>query len=134
MQYVLLLGRVLFSSIFILASLGHFSRQAVDMAAGQGVPLPFLLVPLFGLIALLGGISVLLGYKARWGAWLLVLFLLMSTFLSHPFWNEQDELFATIEQILFFKNIPLLGAALMVTYFGSGSLSLDQVFAHKRRD
>ncbi len=134
MNYILLLGRILFSSIFIIASLGHFSASAVEMAAEQGMPLPFLFVPLFGLIVLVGGLSVLVGYKARWGACLLVLFLLVSTVLTYPFWNQEDGMMAAIQQIMFFKNVALLGAALMITYFGSGPMSLDHIRVHVKKD
>jgi|SRR5579872_3747904 len=133
MQYVLLLGRILFSVIFVLASFGHFSGESVKMAAEQGMPMPNLLVPLFGAIILVGGLSVLLGFHAKWGAWLLVLFLITSTFMMYSFWNEPDPMMASIDQIMFFKNISMLGAALMVAYFGSGPFSLDHVVRwHKK--
>ena len=53
MKYAVLAGRQLFSLIFIISSARHFSSQAVVSAAAHGVPLPDLLVPLSGLIALL---------------------------------------------------------------------------------
>ncbi len=131
MQYVLLAGRILFSSIFILASFGHFSPSSIEMAGEQGMPIPYLLIPLFGLIILAGGLSILLGFRARWGAWLLAFYLVISTFLMHPFWQEQDAMMASIDQIMFFKNVSMLGAALMVAYFGSGPLSLDHIWRKK---
>src|ERR671931_2382261 len=79
MRYVVLAGRVLSASIFVMASFGHFSQQAVAYAASQGVPLAALAVPLSGILALAGGLSVLVGYRARIGAALLVLFLVPVT-------------------------------------------------------
>lgn len=124
MKYILLLGRILFSLIFIVASFGHFSADEIQYAAAKGVPMPSLLVPLSGIIAFVGGLSILLGYKAKWGAWLIVIFLLPVTFMMHNFWTISDPAAAASEQANFFKNISMLGAAFMITYFGSGPLSL----------
>jgi uncharacterized membrane protein YphA (DoxX/SURF4 family) len=80
------LGRFLFALIFVLSGLNNFSRLAMGYAASQGVPLASLLVPLSGILALAGGLSILLGYHARLGAWLIVLFLVPVTVMMHPFW------------------------------------------------
>jgi putative oxidoreductase len=82
-------------------------------------------VPLSGMIALAGGLSILLGYRARWGAWLIVLFLVPVTIIMHNFWAVTDPNAAQMQQIMFMKNLSMLGAALMITHFGSGPLSLD---------
>jgi putative oxidoreductase len=119
------IGRALFSAIFIMASLGHFSKQTIGYAASQGVPLANLLVPLSGVLALLGGLSILLGYKARWGAALIVLFLVPVTFMMHKFWAVSDPMAAQMQQIMFMKNIGLVGGALLLGYFGAGPVSLD---------
>src|SRR2546430_12516580 len=70
--------------------LGHFSPAYIGYAAQQGVPAAGLLVPLSGVIATLGGLSVTLGYKAKLGAWLLVLFLVPVTLMMHNFWAVTD--------------------------------------------
>jgi len=125
MRFVTLVGRVLFAAIFLAAPLGHFSQQTIAYAAQQGVPGAQWLVPLSGLIALVGGLSVLLGYQARIGAWLLVLFLVPVTLTMHNFWAVQDPMMAQIQQAMFFKNLSMLGGALLITRFGAGPLSLD---------
>ena len=126
MKYVVLLGRIFYATLFIMASFGHFSTATVDYAASQGVPFPALFVPISGILALAGGLSILLGYKARIGGWLLVIFLLPVTFMMHKFWGNMDPMAATMQQIMFMKNLALLGTALMVAYFGSGPLSLSR--------
>lgn len=126
MRYVFLLGRVLFSSIFLIKSLEHFSQGMIGRAANMGVPMASLLVPIAGIIAFLGGLSILLGYRAKVGAWLLVIFLLPTTFMIHNFWVSTDFFSNMMHQYCFFKNLSLLGAALMIAYFGSGPLSLDK--------
>ena len=125
MPFITLVGRILFAAIFLAAPLGHFSQQTIGYAAQQGVPGAQWLVPLSGLIALAGGLSVLLGYKARIGAWLLVLFLVPVTLTMHNFWVVQDPMMAQIQQAMFFKNLSMLGGALLIARFGAGPLSLD---------
>src|SRR5258708_301586 len=118
-------GRALFSAIFVMASFGHFSRQTIDYAAHQGVPLAEVAVPLSGLIALAGGLSILLGYHAKLGAWLIVLFLVPVTIQMHNFWTISDPAAAQVQQIMFMKNAALLGGALLIAHFGAGPFSLD---------
>ncbi len=125
-KWQVLLGRILYSAIFILSSLSHFSGATIAYAENRGVPMAQIFVPLFGLIALLGGLSILLGYKARLGAWLLIVFLLPATLLLHQFWNVADPKAAMIEHIMFMKNLALLGSALLIAHFGSGPFSVSR--------
>jgi putative oxidoreductase len=125
MKYTVLFGRILFSLIFVMGGFSNFSKQAIEHGAAQGVPLAAIAVPLSGVIALLGGLSIALGYKAKWGAWLLVLFLAPVTVMMHNFWAVQDIALAQMHQVMFMKNLSMLGAALLIAYFGAGPLSLD---------
>jgi putative oxidoreductase len=125
-----LAGRLLFSLIFLLAAVGHFSHQEVAYAVQQGVPLASIAVPLSGMVALLGGLSVLVGYQAKWGAWLLILFLGPVTLLMHNFWVVKDPMMAQMQMAMFMKNLSMIGGALLITQFGAGPLSLD---AHSSR-
>lgn len=125
MVYVFLIGRILFALLFLVKSIEHFFPSMMDHASSMGVPLPFITVPVFGVLALLGGLSILLGYKAKIGAWLLVIFLLPVTFLMHPFWKASDSFSSMMHQYCFWKNLALLGASLMIAYAGSGPISID---------
>ncbi|MBI1770342.1 MAG: DoxX family protein [Bacteroidetes bacterium] len=127
MKYIVLLGRFFYSLIFVMASLNHFSEQAIGYAAAQGVPLASIAVPLSGVMALLGGLSIALGYKANYGAWLLVLFLVPVTAMLHNFWAVTDPMMAQMQQVMFMKNLTMLGSALLIVHFGSGPLSLDSL-------
>ena len=132
MQYAVLAGRQLFSIVFIIASAGHFSPEAIESAARHGVPLPDFLVPVSGVIALVGGLSVLLGFQTRIGAWLLVIFLVPVTVMMHNFWSSTDPLTHQIERAMFLKNLTMLGGALVISYFGAGPLSLDALLNRDR--
>lgn len=126
MKYIVLAGRILYSLIFLMSIMTHFSGSALDYAASKGVPVPNLLVPFSGIIAFFGGLSILLGFKAKRGAWLIVVFLIAVTFMMHAFWKETDEMQMQIQMANFMKNISMLGAALFITYFGPGPLSIDE--------
>jgi putative oxidoreductase len=131
MKLIVLLGRILFAAIFISSGMFHFSAMAQNYAASQGVPMASFLVPLSGAMAIVGALSILLGFKAKWGAWLIVLFLIPVTFMMHKFWAVTDPQMAMMQQTMFMKNISMLGAAFMITYFGSGPLSIDNVTNRK---
>jgi putative oxidoreductase len=122
---VVVAGRVLFSLLFITSGLGHFSRQTIAYATSQGVPWASIAVPLSGLVALAGGLSILLGYRARFGAWLIALFLVPVTLMMHKFWTVGDPMMAQVQEIMFLKNITILGGALLISQFGAGPVSLD---------
>ena len=130
MKYSLLAGRILFSIIFIMSSFGHFGEQTIGYAASKGVPAAGVLVPISGIIELLGGLSIILGYKTKWGAWLIVLFLLPVTFMLHDFWTITDPMAQQMDMAAFMKNISMIGAALIIAYHGSGPLSLDNRVAN----
>ena len=122
---LVLLGRFLFAVLFLMAGSNHFSKQTIGYAASQGVPLASLAVPLSGIIALAGGLSILLGYRAKLGAWLIVLFLVPVTLMMHKFWAVTDPMMAQIQMVMFMKNVALLGSAVLISQFGSGPFSLD---------
>src|SRR5437588_12777176 len=84
---IVLLGRFLFSLIFIMSAAGHFSKETIAYAAAQGVPSASITVPFSGIIALLGGLSILFGYRSKIGARLLVPFLVAMSFAMHNDWR-----------------------------------------------
>lgn len=125
MNYLVLLGRILYALIFVIAGPGHFTADTIAFAASKGVPLASIAVPLSGIIAMTGGLSIAAGYKAKWGGWLIVLFLVPVTVMIHNFWAMTDPNMAQVNQIMFMKNVSMLGAALLITHFGAGPLSVD---------
>jgi putative oxidoreductase len=130
-RYMAPLGRVLFTLIFIVSAPHLISGAAVGAARQHGVPLPSLAVPVAGILALVGGLSLAVGYRGRIGAWLLVLFLVPVTMFMHAFWGESNPATVQAQQIEFLKNVALAGAALFFAYFGAGPVSVDEHFAQK---
>jgi putative oxidoreductase len=121
---IVFLGRLLFALIFLMSGPMHFSGQMIGYAASQGVPLASLTVPFSGLLAIVGGLSIVLGYRARIGAWLIAVFLVGVTPL-HNFWAVTDPTMHQMQFILFMKNVAMLGGALLISQLGSGPWSLD---------
>jgi len=123
--YLVPLGRVFFSAIFIVSAAFHFSPAAIDYATSKGVPLANLAVPFAGVLAFLGGVSILLGYHARIGAALLIAFLVPVTLMMHNFWALEDPQEAMVQQAMFMKNLAMLGGVLLIAHFGPGPISFD---------
>jgi putative oxidoreductase len=115
MDWVLLIGRVLFVGIFFISGLTiHLLqwRQGVGYARMKGVPAPELLVPLSGLMAVGGAVLVALGLWADLGALLLAAFVFPVAYGMHAFWKESDPTSRMMEQVQFIKDVALGGAAL----------------------
>lgn len=120
-------GRLSIAAIFLLSAVGNkipnFSAIA-DYMEAKGVPAPQ--VMLLGAIVFMvaGSVSLILGYRAREGAGLLLVFLVLATYFFHDFWNltGQEREMQTIQ---FMKNLSMMGAMLFVIANGPGKLSLD---------
>lgn len=127
------IGRTLFSLIFILSGFNHFTSGSISYAASQGIPMADILVPVSGLMALIGGVSVLLGFHARVGAGLLLLFLVPVTILMHNFWSYTDAEAAQVQMIHFMKNLSMIGGATLIAFYGAGPMSLDHRLAKRNK-
>ncbi len=120
-KYIPLIGRSFLAAIFLKAGVANtlgFSG-IVEMMANKGLPVPSLLLIGNIFCTLVGGISILLGLKARIGAILLIIFLIPTTFVFHNPFTDINELNA------FLKNFGLVGAMLFIYYYGTGPVSLD---------
>jgi putative oxidoreductase len=122
---ITLLGRFLFALIFLMSGPRHFLSQTITYAASQGVPMASIAVPFSGVLAFVGGLLILFGYRARIGGWLIALFLIGVTPMLHNFWAVADPMARQIQMIMFMKNVAMLGGALLISQFGSGPWSLD---------
>ncbi len=122
-----LLGRILIALIYLMSAVGNKIPKFNDVAgamAGEGVPVPQ--VMLVGAIAFLiaGSLSVIVGYHARTGATLLLIFLALATYYFHDFWNFEGQE-QQMQMIQFMKNLSLMGTMVFLMANGAGKLSLD---------
>lgn len=115
-DYVFVLGRVLYGGFFVLGGINHFQHLGMmsGFAASKGVPAAKPGVVLSGLLIIVGGLSVILGYHVRIGLACIVVFLVPVTILMHNYWVEKDMMQGINQRVNFQKNLALLGAALMM--------------------
>jgi putative oxidoreductase len=116
MDVVVLIGRILFAALFVVSAVGHFTQTdaMTGYTKSKGVPAARLAVLLGGVLLALGAVSILLGLWPDLGALLLVVFLVPTALLMHPFWKETDPQAKQMEQVQFFKDTALAGASLML--------------------
>ena len=121
-------GRVLLAFIFILSGFGKITGYdgTAQYMAMKHMPLIPVLLPLTILTELGGGIALAVGFKARWAAFLLAGFSLLSALVFHDFWNVTDAMQHMNQQINFLKNVSIAGGMLMVFALGAGQLSVDK--------
>jgi putative oxidoreductase len=125
--WVVFLGRILIAAIFLQSGydkLTNFDRT-VKLMMSKDMPVPeILLVPAI-VILLGGGVLLLVGWKARWAALALILFMIPATLYFHSFWAYPEAQFVN-QFHHFFKNLAIVGALFMILGMGSGGMSIDQ--------
>ncbi|MGB3456905.1 MAG: DoxX family membrane protein [Litorimonas sp.] len=118
MSRLLATGRILTGLFFLLAGFNKIGAYGPTMEAmsGAGLPAPSLLLPLVIMLEIGAGAVVLLGRGARLvmaAALALAAFTLATNAVFHRFW-ELDGILHQLELSLFFKNLVVVGALLMV--------------------
>jgi putative oxidoreductase len=118
MDWLELIGRLIFVVIFVMSGITHFAKREdyVAYARMKGAPAPTLLVPFTGLMILAGGILVGIGVWADLGALLIAAFLVPTAYFMHNFWTIDDPQMRMNEQAHFMKNMTMAGAALVMLY------------------
>ena len=90
------------------------------------MPLPDVMLVAAIAIMLAGSLSIIIGFYARVGAALLFVFLVLSSYFMHAFWNDtKDVIVRENEMIHLLKNLALMGAMVLVMAHGSGPMSVD---------
>lgn len=117
MTIAFLIGRVILGLYWLNTAYGHIFKSAgmVGYAQSKGVKsagtAKFAVVGT-GILALLGGPSVLVGYRPELGIACLVIFLIGVSWKMHPYWKEADPMAKMGDRVNFWKNMALLGALL----------------------
>ena len=129
-----LVGRVFLVAIFLLSTVGNkipnFNAVAGYMSS-EGVPAPQFLLAGAIVFLLVGSASILLGFRARFGASLLAVFLILASYYFHDFWTlpadqQQDQM------IQFLKNLGLLGAMLIIMSQDVGGWTVDHWLSRRK--
>lgn len=123
-----LVGRILLSAIFILSGFGKLTNISGTAAylATFHLPAATLVAVGAGLIELLGGLAILIGFQTRIAAWVLALFSIASALIAHMNWAD------TMQLINFQKNLAISGGFLLLAIYGPGALSIDAIRGAKR--
>ncbi len=119
-------GRVLLALMFIYAGYGKLTNieGTAGYIASGGLPMASALAVIVGLLELLGGLAIAVGFQARWAALALGLFTLAASLLFHKFWAvPADQAF--VQQLMFMKNLSVAGGLFTLAALGSGPVSVD---------
>ena len=123
---LVIVGRVLLALMFIVAGFGKLTNieGTAGYIASGGLPMASVLAVIVGLLELLGGLAIAVGFQARWAALALGLFTLAASVLFHKFWAvPADQAF--VQQLMFMKNLSVAGGLFIVAALGAGPVSVD---------
>ena len=124
-----IVGRVMLALIFLMSAAGNKIPNFESVAGymeSEGVPAASAMLAGAIVFLLAGGISIVLGFKARIGASLLLIFLALATYYFHDFWTfEPDSKEFQMQMIQFMKNLSLAGAMVLLIANGAGPGSID---------
>ncbi|MDR7148466.1 putative oxidoreductase [Hydrogenophaga palleronii] len=121
-----LVSRLLLAAVFLpagISKIGGFEGTA-GYIASVGLPMPALGAAVAIAVEVLGGVALILGLGTRWAALALAAFTLVASFFFHNFWAMPAEQ-QMMQQLMFMKNIGLVGGLLALVAFGAGAFSLD---------
>lgn len=116
MDAILVIGRILFSLLFLTSGMAHLMKfeAMAGYAKYKKVPATKLSVAVSGLMIITGGLFIIFGVYADLGALLIVIFLIPTAFIMHNFWKETDPTAKQTEMTAFLKDLALAGAALIL--------------------
>jgi len=122
----LLIGRVLLALMFVTAGFSKLTglEGTAGYIASVGLPAPMLLAVAAGVVELVAGVLIIVGWQARWAALALAAFTVVASVLFHNYWAKPADK-AFMEQLMFMKNMSVTGGLLVLFAFGAGALSLD---------
>jgi len=121
-----LIGRLLLAALFLPAGISKISgfSGTVGYIASAGLPLPELGAAIAIVVEVGGALALILGFGTRWAALALALFTLVATVVFHNFWAvPADQMM--VQQLMFFKNVAVVGGLLVLAAFGAGAFSMD---------
>jgi putative oxidoreductase len=121
-----LAGRLLLALLFLPAGLmkiGGFAGT-VGYIASKGLPLPTVGALIAIGVEVLGGLALIAGFGTRAAALVLAVFTLAATVIFHAYWAVPPEM-QMVQQLMFFKNIAVVGGLLVLAAYGAGGWSVD---------
>jgi putative oxidoreductase len=124
---ILLLGRLCIGSLYLMSGINHWRDLALLTHFMTGLPGSVgVWAMLAATIEVASGAAMVLGFRTREFALLLVLFNLFAAVIGHPYWSITDATARWAQFIHFWKDIGLAGGTLFVLARGAGPLSIDR--------
>jgi putative oxidoreductase len=125
---ILLLGRICIGSLYLMSGSNHWWDLTLLTHFMTGLPGPaHVWTMLAATIEVVSGAALVLGFRTREVALLLVLFNLCAAVIGHPYWSISGDATARWAQFIhFWKDIGLAGGTLFVLARGAGPLSFDR--------
>ncbi|MPQ76367.1 DoxX family protein [Hydrogenovibrio sp. JE_KL2] len=120
------LGRVMLAAIFIISGLGKIANYTGTQGYMEAMGVPGALLPLVILTEVAGGLAIAFGWHTRIAAFLLAGFTLLAALIFHTNFADQ------IQQIMFLKNMAIIGGFLTLIHHGAGTCSLDNRHLNKQ--
>jgi putative oxidoreductase len=122
-----LVSRILIAAIFLIAGAGKVMKFAGTVAylTKLGFPAPEVMTVIAIIIEVGGAVLLIVGWRTRWVAWLLALFVLIAAFAAHRFWEFEAAQQAN-QMNHFLKNLAIIGGLFYVATFGAGRYSIDK--------
>jgi putative oxidoreductase len=124
--FPLVIARILLALMFVLAGFGKLTglEGTAGYIASKGLPAPMLLAIAAGVVELVAGVLLIVGWQARWAALALAAFTLVASVIFHNYWSMPADQ-QMMQRLMFLKNLSVTGGLLFVFAFGAGALSLD---------
>ena len=121
-----LIGRLLVAALFLPAGLAKLTGFAgtVGYFSSLGIPAPSFAVVATVAVEIFGGLALLAGYQTRLVAIVMAIFTLVASVVGHAYWAAPADQ-AFVAQLLFFKNMAVIGGLLVLASAGAGEFSLD---------
>jgi putative oxidoreductase len=125
-DHLVLVGRLLLAFLFLPAGISKIMNfgRTVGYISSNGLPLPEVGAVIAIIIEVGAGLALALGYKTRISSLALALFTLAAAVLFHNYWGMPADK-AMVQQLMFNKNIAVVGGLLILAVAGAGRFSLD---------
>lgn len=125
--FFMFIARLCIVPIFLLGAYSKFVfyDETFQFMAAKHLPMIPVLLVVAALVELIGSISLIFGYKTRFGAILLMLFLIPVTYFFHDFWNYTNDAEKKLQIAIFFRNLAIFGGLLFIASVGPGKWACD---------
>lgn len=122
----LLISRILLSVLFIVAGYGKITGYAGTAAYMASMHVPSFFLPLVILLELGGGLAIVFGFLTRFTSLFISGFTIIAAVIFHN--NFSDDM----QQLMFMKDMSIAGGFLILSLFGAGKYSIDNVIFNKK--